>query len=115
MGLVLEEPPPHRRPDRPAHRIQPRLQHERVRHLASQNVSRTVNWRARAERLRALPLPLVLEALEATAHPHDPAKWRTAQGTLTVTGPKFMNWRQGVGGGGAIDLVMHLRQVGFGQ
>jgi len=74
-----------------------------------------VNWRARADRLRALPLPVVLEELEATRHPRDPAKWRTAQGILTVTGPKFMNWNQGVGGGGAIDLVMHLRQVGFGQ
>jgi len=74
-----------------------------------------VNWRARADRLRALPLPVVLEELEAALNPHDPAKWRTAQGILTVTGPKFMNWNQGIGGGGAIDLVMHVRQVGFGQ
>ena len=74
-----------------------------------------MNWRVRADRLRALPLPVVLEQLEATPHPRDPAKWRTAQGILTVTGPKFMNWHQGVGGGGAIDLVMHVRQVGFGQ
>jgi len=65
--------------------------------------------------MRALPLPVVLEELEATRDPRDPAKWRTAQGILTVSGPKFMNWNQGVGGGGAIDLVMHLRQVGFGQ
>jgi hypothetical protein len=61
-----------------------------------------------------LPLPLVLERLGATLDPHDPTKWRTKQGILTVNGPKFMNWNQGVGGGGAIDLVMHLRQVGFG-
>lgn len=74
-----------------------------------------MNWRARADRLRALPLPGVLEQLGATPDPHDPAKWRTDQGILTVTGPKFMNWNQGLGGGGAIDLVMHLRQVGFGQ
>jgi hypothetical protein len=74
-----------------------------------------VNWRARADRLRALPLPLVLEELGAKPDPHDPAKWRTPQGILSVTGPKFMNWNQGDGGGGAIDLVMHVRQVGFGQ
>lgn len=74
-----------------------------------------MNWRARADRLRALPLPVVLEQLEATPDPHDPAKWRTDQGVLSVTGPKFMNWHQGVGGGGAIDLVMHVRQLGFGQ
>ena len=74
-----------------------------------------MNWRARAERLRTLPLSAVLRALEATPHPHDPAKWRTARGVLSIRGPKFMNWSQSVGGGGAIDLVMHVRQVGFGQ
>ena len=73
-----------------------------------------MNWRARAERLRALPLPAVLAALEATPDPHDPAKWRTARGVLSVNGPKFINWSLGMGGGGAIDLVIHLRQVGFG-
>ena len=74
-----------------------------------------MNWRARADRLRALPLAVVLAALEAAHDPHDPAKWHTARGVLSVSGPKFMNWRQGVGGGGAIDLVMHVRQMGFGQ
>ena len=62
-----------------------------------------------------LPLAGVLAALEAVRDPHDPAKWRTARGVLSVSGPKFMNWGQGVGGGGAIDLVMHVRQMGFGQ
>lgn len=74
-----------------------------------------MNWRARADRLRALPLPVVLAALETVRDPHDPAKWHTARGVLSVSGPKFMNWGQGLGGGGAIDLVMHVRQVGFGQ
>jgi hypothetical protein len=32
-----------------------------------------------------------------------------------VNGPRFINWNLGMGGGGAIDLVMHLQQVGFGQ
>ncbi len=74
-----------------------------------------MNWRQRAELLRAVPLPQVLAQLDALADPHDPAKWRTARGVLSVTGAKFFNWTQGAGGGGAIDLVMHLRQVGFGQ
>jgi len=74
-----------------------------------------VNWRARADRLRALPLPAVLAALEATPDSRDPAKWRTARGVLSVSGPKFINWNLDLGGGGAIDLVMHVRQVGFGQ
>lgn len=74
-----------------------------------------MNWRARADRLRALPLPVVLAALEAAPDPSDPARWRTVRGVLSVTGAKFINWNQGVGGGGAIDLVMHVQQLGFGQ
>ena len=74
-----------------------------------------MNWRARADRLRALPLPVVLAALDAAPDPSDPAKWRTARGVLSVTGAKFIHWNQGVGGGGAIDLVMHVQHVGFGQ
>jgi hypothetical protein len=74
-----------------------------------------MNWRARADRLRALPLSVVLAALEAVRDLHDPAKWHTERGVLSVSEPKFMNWCQGIGGGGAIDLVMHVRQVGFGQ
>lgn len=74
-----------------------------------------MNWRERAERLRALPLATVLAALEARRDPHDPAKWHTARGILSVNGPKFINWNLDRGGGGAIDLVMHVRQVGFGQ
>jgi hypothetical protein len=74
-----------------------------------------MNWRARADRLRPLPLPAVLAALAAVRDPHDPAKWHTARGVLSVSGPKFINWNLDWGGGGAIDLVMHLRQVGFGQ
>jgi hypothetical protein len=44
---------------------------------------------------------------------HDTAKWHTAQGVLSVTGMKFMNWQQGVGGGGAIDLVIHVYGMNF--
>jgi hypothetical protein len=32
---------------------------------------------------------------------------------LSVTGPKFINWHTRQGGGGAIDLVMHLAGVDF--
>lgn len=74
-----------------------------------------MNWRERAARLRTLPLPVVLARLAAIPDPRDPAKWHTARGILSITGAKFMNWSQDRGGGGAIDLVMHLQQIGFGQ
>ena len=44
---------------------------------------------------------------------HDRRKWHSEQGPLSVTGVKFMNWHTGQGGGGAIDLVMHLADVDF--
>lgn len=74
-----------------------------------------MNWRVRADRLRSLPLGVVLAELAATPDPHDPAKWHTVRGVLSVTGAKFINWNSDQGGGGAIDLVMHVQQVGFGQ
>jgi hypothetical protein len=45
----------------------------------------------------------------------DPHKWHTPQGVLSVRGAKFINWNLGQGGGGAIDLVMHVHRLGFGQ
>jgi hypothetical protein len=74
-----------------------------------------MSWRQRAQRLRALPLTAVLELGGAQPDRYDPRKWHTCRGVLTVTGAKFMNWNSGQGGGGAIDLVMHLHHLGFGQ
>jgi hypothetical protein len=69
--------------------------------------------RQRADQLRLIPLPDVLRACGALPDPGDPHKWHTGRGVLSVTGAKFINWNQGVGGGGAIDLVIHLHRLGF--
>ncbi len=69
--------------------------------------------RDQADRVRGIPLEAVLLLNGAERDRYDPAKWHTAQGTLSVTGMKFMNWNLGVGGGGAIDLVIHLNRLGF--
>ena len=74
-----------------------------------------MSWRQRAQRLRALPLTAVLELGGAQPDRYDPRKWHTCRGVLTVTGAKFINWNSGQGGGGAIDLVMHLHHLGFGR
>ena len=74
-----------------------------------------MSWRQRADRLRALPLSRVLHCSGAVPDRADPHKWHTAQGVLSVTGAQFINWNLGCGGGGAIDLVMHLHGLGFGQ
>jgi hypothetical protein len=69
--------------------------------------------RRKVDDLRTIPLSAILRAAGAEADRHDPAKWHTAQGVLSVNGAKFFNWNQGCGGGGAIDLAMHLNAYGF--
>lgn len=64
--------------------------------------------RERADRLRDLPLEAVLLRWGATQDRADKAKWHTPRGVLSVTGAKFMNWNMSFGGGGAIDIAMHL-------
>jgi hypothetical protein len=69
--------------------------------------------RDRANRIRGIPLQAVLLLTGAERDRHDKAKWHTAKGTISFTGMKFMNWSQMVGGGGAIDLAMHLNNLDF--
>ncbi len=69
--------------------------------------------RQRANQVREIPLEAVLPATGAQQDRYDKAKWHTPRGVLSVTGAKFMNWNQGSGGGGAIDLAMHLEGLGF--
>lgn len=71
------------------------------------------DWRRRADAVRGLPLEVVLRERGALRDPRDKSKWRTERGSVSVTGSKFTNWCQQVAGGGAIDLLMHLADVGF--
>jgi hypothetical protein len=73
------------------------------------------DWRERARRLRGVDLAAVLRLAGAQPDRSDPHKWHTGRGVLSVTGAQFINWSLGQGGGGAIDLVIHLQQLGFGQ
>ncbi len=65
------------------------------------------------ERLRRIPLTGILRHLGDTPNPRDPQRWHTAEGILSITGEKFFNWNQAVGGGGAIDLIIHLLHLDF--
>ena len=69
--------------------------------------------RQQADHLRAIPLETVLPLCGGQRDQHDKHKWHTAEGVLSVNGAKFMNWNGGAGGGGAIDLVIHLRRLDF--
>lgn len=69
--------------------------------------------RDNADFVRHIDLIEILKQQAAVRDNHDEAKWHTCQGVLSVTGQKFMNWTQCVGGGGAIDLIMHLKEWDF--
>lgn len=73
----------------------------------------TPTGRERTDRLRAIPLTHILRAIDAKPDPHDPLKWHTLRGVLSVNGAKFFNWNEATGAGGAIDLAMHLNRMNF--
>ncbi len=66
------------------------------------------DFRRKADYVRAIPLEVVLTSWDAVRDRRDKSRWRTPRGPLTVTGAKFYNWHTCQGGGGAIDLVIHL-------
>jgi hypothetical protein len=64
--------------------------------------------------VRHLDLKEVLNRTGAIKDNIDKAKWHTCQGLISVTGQKFINWSDGgIGGGGVIDLIIHLKQYDF--
>jgi hypothetical protein len=71
------------------------------------------DMRRRANAVRGIPLPHVLTCWGASRDRRDKRQWRTTAGPLSVTGSKFINWHREVGGGGAIDLVMHLGAMDY--
>lgn len=71
--------------------------------------------RAKADRMREIPLEEVSAALGLFTDPHDPSKLRDEIGefSITITDQKFTSWKHGGGGGGAIDLVKHVLECDF--
>src|SRR3972149_6483633 len=116
MALVSQKRPPDSRPGRPPDGKQPRHQHEKLRQPQTQARSAAMTLqeiRDRAHRVRGIPLQDVLLLTGAQQDRYDKAKWHTGKGTISCNAAKFMNWNQGVGGGGAIDLAMHLNNLAF--
>ena len=66
------------------------------------------DFQRKADRVRAIPLEVVLTSWAAVRDRSDKSRWHTSRGPLSVTGTKFYNWHTCQGGGGAIDLVVHL-------
>src|SRR5260370_32861112 len=99
---------------RPPHREQSRHQHEKLRQPPAQAEPRIMSGVGdRLDRLRRISLAAVLRESGAQRDRYDTAKWHTPKGAISITGLKFMNWHRSAGGGGAIDLAMHLNGLGF--
>ncbi|NBB13557.1 DUF3991 and TOPRIM domain-containing protein [Pseudomonas sp. SLFW] len=66
------------------------------------------------EKARGIELASVIEGFGGIRDAADPKNnWKTHAGRITVTDQKFYNHDADKGGGGAIDLAMHLGGFGF--
>ncbi len=68
-----------------------------------------------ANKVRDIPLEQVAYQLGLELDPKDKHKWQHENHTINITGSKFYDWQHLKGGGGAIDLVMHVNQCDFKQ
>ncbi|MGK7906912.1 MAG: AAA family ATPase, partial [Synechococcus sp.] len=66
-----------------------------------------------ADKVRDLPLERVAEFLEMEPDLKDKYKWRSDGAIVSINGSKFFDHLHQKGGGGAIDLVMHVRRTSF--
>jgi hypothetical protein len=62
-----------------------------------------------ADIVRDIDLRILMQYHSYPKDPQDNVKWHTPQGVISVNKQKFMNWTLGDGGGGAIDLAIHLQ------
>ena len=77
------------------------------------------NWKTKytelAKKVRDFPLEKVAYELGLDPDPKDKHKWQNERHIINITGSKFYDWKDMKGGGGAIDLVMHLKECDFKQ
>ena len=77
------------------------------------------NWKIKytelASKVRDLPLEKVAYELGLNPDPKDKHKWQNEDHIINITGSKFYDWKELFGGGGAIDLVMHVSECDFKQ
>ena len=58
---------------------------------------------------RDIPLERIAAALGYRRDPADRARWKRHGSVLSIDGPQFFDHLRGIGGGGAIDLVIHAK------
>jgi 5S rRNA maturation endonuclease (ribonuclease M5) len=73
------------------------------------------NLRELADQVRETDLEVVAANLGLEQDQQDHHKWKDGQHIISINGSKFMDWTADKGGGGAIDLVMHVQGVEFAE
>ncbi|MBW4558130.1 MAG: plasmid recombination protein [Trichormus sp. ATA11-4-KO1] len=86
---------------------------QRVEELEKEKIA----WNQQAEKLRDLPLEDVAWQLGLDRDHKLPLRWRGHGHIINIDGSKFYDFspEQQKGGGGAIDLVMHVNQCNYRQ
>jgi 5S rRNA maturation endonuclease (ribonuclease M5) len=95
---------------------------QRIRELeriAKERTQQALLWQSKyqdlANKVRDIPLEQVAYELGLDPDPKDKHKLQNEQHIINITGSKFYDWQHLKGGGGAIDLVMHVNQCNFKQ
>jgi C-terminal domain on Strawberry notch homologue/Toprim-like/Protein of unknown function (DUF3991)/MutS domain I len=79
----------------------------------SSQPSTSIDIKTLADQVRASNLESVAERLGLQRDAQDKHKWRDARHIITITDEQFQDWTADQGGGGAIDLVMHVQNTDF--
>ncbi len=87
--------------------------------IAKEQAQQALLWQRKyqdlANKVRDIPLEQVAYELGLEPDPLDKHKWQHKNHIINITGSKFYDWQHLKGGGGAIDLVMHVNGCDFKQ
>ena len=78
-------------------------------------LARPSEWSLRADAVRTRPLEPLAVRLGYRPDPRHRRRWRLRGSLLAIDGERFFDHFRDRGGGGAIDLVMHVRRCDFRQ
>ena len=78
-------------------------------------MTRRCHGREELHAARRQPLEPLAKRLGYRQDPRDRARWRQPGSILSINGTRFFDHRQGTGGAGAFDLVMHARNCSFAE
>ncbi len=88
---------------------------QRVRDLERDNAIVTLDYKALVAQVRGIDLEDTMRALGGERDRYDKHKWQVAGEHISINGEKFYNHDRQSGGGGSIDLVMHVGGYTFRQ